>query len=406
MDRFLIGMLMQPIKEELLLSDTQLGFLTGIAFAFFYATLGIPIARWADRGNRLTIISIAMALWGGMVMLCSVVTNFLQLALVRIGAAVGEAGCLPPAYSLIGDYFSVPERTRAFAIYMSGVSISIVISSSLAGWINELYGWRVAFLLIGAPGLLMAILVKVTLSEPRQYVDKQLESQEPPQRLSEVLIALWRQRTFRRLIIALTLVNFVGMGLGQWLPAFYIRNYGIATGELGLWIGLVGGMSGVMGTLCGGYLLDRYLADSIQKQMWCIAIGVGFLVPIYWLLLFTSDRSLALLLMCPLNILFSFFYGPVMGLIQRLVEDKTRAMAIATVGLILNLVAMGLGPQVVGIISDWLTPIMGTADSLRFAMAIAAVVSFGSVYYFWVVGRTIDHDLETIEDKKSDLVLG
>ena len=234
MDRFLIGMLMQPIKEELLLSDTQLGFLTGIAFAFFYATLGIPIARWADRGNRLTIISIAMALWGGMVMLCSVVTNFLQLALVRIGAAVGEAGCLPPAYSLIGDYFSVPERTRAFAIYMSGVSISIVISSSLAGWINELYGWRVAFLLIGAPGLLMAILVKVTLSEPRQYVDKQLESQEPPQRLSEVLIALWRQRTFRRLIIALTLVNFVGMGLGQWLPAFYIRNYGIATGELGL----------------------------------------------------------------------------------------------------------------------------------------------------------------------------
>ena len=163
MDRHMIGLFMQSIKEAFLLSDTQLGFLTGIAFALFYSILGIPIARGADRGNRVTIISIAIALWGVMAIACGLVTNFFQLLLVRVLAAVGEAGVMPPAYSLISDYFNVQERARAVSIYLLAIPISILLSFCLAGWLGELYGWRMAFLVVGLPGLLVAALVNLTL---------------------------------------------------------------------------------------------------------------------------------------------------------------------------------------------------------------------------------------------------
>lgn len=394
MDRMMIGMLMQPIKEELQLSDTQLGFLTGIAFALFYATLGIPIARWADRGNRVAIISLAMAIWGSMVMLTGAITNFLQLVLVRIGAAVGEAGCMPPAYSLIGDYFPASERPRAFAVYMSGISVSLVVSHMFAGWMNEAYGWRVAFLVIGLPGLLVALLVKFTLREPRcsaQSSAPVVSESQPP--LWQVLASLWRQPTYRHLVIALTLVNFVGIGLGQWLPSFFIRSHGTSTAMLGLWMGLVGGASGILGTYFGGVLIDRYWGNNPQGQVRCIALGVLFLAPCYWLLLFLSDTKSALAVLIPLNILFFFLYGPVMSLIQSLVVETRRAIAVAFSMLILNLIGMGLGPQVVGILSDWLRAEMGSAEALRMAMGMAAAMAFGSAYYFWLAGKTIAQDL-------------
>ena len=408
MDRIMIGMLMQPIKEELLLSDTQLGFLTGIAFALFYATLGIPIARWADRGNRVTIISIAMALWGVMVMLCGLATNFVQMVLVRIGAAVGEAGCMPPAYSLIGDYFPVAERTRALSVYMSGISISILISFMFAGWMNEHYGWRAAFLVVGLPGLVIAMLVKFTLNEPRMIERKQdnkSKTQVQPS-LSNVLTTLWRQPSFRYLVIALTLVNFVGIGVGQWFATFFIRNHGMATGELGIWMGLIGGLSGVVGTFGGGYLADRYLANNPRGQLRLIALAVALLFPIYLMMLFLPAKQMSLLQLIPINILILFFYGPIMAMMQQLVADKIRAMAIAVTLLILNLIGMGLGPQIVGILSDAFTPTMGTAEALKVAMAIASVGSLGSAYYFWIAGRTIEADLKSANAIPEHSVIG
>ena len=400
MDRIVIGMLMQPIKEELLLSDTQLGFLTGIAFAFFYATLGIPIARFADQGNRVTIISTAMAIWGGMAILCGMATSFLQLLLVRIGAAVGEAGCMPPAYSLIGDYFSAPERTRAMSIFMTAIPISILVSYLFAGWMNEFYGWRAAFLVIGVPGLLIAILVKFILVEPRTCSEIEVAPNSKSQAtLYEVFITLWRQNSFRNIVIALTLVNFVGMGAGQWFATFFIRHHSMGTGELGIWMGVIGGTSGIVGTIAGGYLFDRYVENDARGQLNFISIAVALLCPFFLLMLFLPSKQHSLLQLIPINILILFFYGPVMALLQRLVTDKIRALSIAITLLVFNLVGLGMGPQIVGILSDLLMPLLGEAEALRMAMAVVSIASFGAAYYFRLAGKTIDADISSLERK-------
>jgi len=392
MDRIMIGILMQPIKEEFLLSDTQLGFLTGIAFALFYATMGIPIARLADRGNRVTIISITLALWGGMVMLCGLVTNFMQLILVRIGAAVGEAGCFPPSYSLIGDYYPVSERTRALSIYMMGISISIAISYMLAGWINDAYGWRTAFLFVGLPGLLIAIVVKFTLREPRCDTNKYSANQVSMPSLGKVFSLLWRQKTYRYLVAAITLINFAGIGVGQWYATFFIRSHSMTTGELGVWLGLILGISGAVGTYLGGYIVGRYMANDVRAQLRFMAVSVALFFPFTLMMLLASNKHFALFMLIPGSMLALSIYGPVFSIIQQLVSEKIRAMAIAVTLLILNLVGMGLGPQVVGIISDYLTPMLGV-DALRIAMVIVTFVAFGSSYYFWIAGKTINKEL-------------
>src|SRR5437899_1532011 len=202
LDRILIILLLQPIKEDLHLSDTQLGFVTGIAFALFYATLGLPIARWADRGNRATITSLAIGLWGVTVMACLFVTNFVQLVFARIAAAVGEAGCMPPTYSLLGDYFPGPsERPRAMATYWLASPLSALISFITGGWLNERYGWRATFFVIGIPALLVAALVKLTIIEPRLHASGGQVPERRLLRMADVLIALWRQRSSRHLTL-------------------------------------------------------------------------------------------------------------------------------------------------------------------------------------------------------------
>lgn len=213
-DRMALGLLLQDIKIELDLSDTQLGFLSGIAFAFFYSIMGIPIARWADRGNRVAIIALTTALWSVGVALCGVAGSFAQLLLVRIGVAVGEAGCIPPAHSLIADYFSRTERPRAVARYMLGAPLSLLMGLFLAGWINEFYGWRATFMLLGLPGLVLVPLAWLTLREPRHeaeraraaLADARSSSVQPS--FKEAFVTLWRNRTFRYLLLCWSLASF------------------------------------------------------------------------------------------------------------------------------------------------------------------------------------------------------
>jgi MFS family permease len=191
-DRCLVTLLLQPIKADLHLSDTQLGFLTGIAFELIYATLGLPIARWADLGNRVTIASFAVGLWGLTVMACLFVTSFLQLLFARIAAAIGESGCMPPTYSLMGDYFpeSAP-RTRAMTIYMLAGPLATLISFVLGGWLNEHYGWRITFFIVGIPALLVAVLVKFPIAEPPRRTTLAAVPQPQLRRLTSVLSMLW-----------------------------------------------------------------------------------------------------------------------------------------------------------------------------------------------------------------------
>jgi MFS family permease len=391
----LMTLLLQPIKTELGLSDGQLGFLTGIAFALFYATLGVPIARWVDRGNRVTITSVAVGLWGAAVMLCVLVGSFGQLVLARMAAAVGASGSMPPTYSLLGDYFpAAAERTRAMAIYMLSGPLAPLISFVAGGWLNEHYGWRIALFAAGVPGILFAMLVRMTIREPRTIADvSNLPRPVPP--TAEVLATLWNQRATRHLTVAIILFYAEGLGLSPWVAAFMMRSHGMGTSDLGVWLGLIWGVGGIVGVLLGGHLSELWFAGDERRQMRLVALLTASLVPGYLLLLYVPRKEQALIVMVPLMMVANSVFGPTFALLQRLVVDEMRATALAIVMLLANLIGMGVGPQMVGTLSDLLVPFTGI-DSLRYAMMTVSLLALCSAYHFWKVGKTVKADLAAV----------
>jgi predicted MFS family arabinose efflux permease len=401
-DRGLIVLLLEPIKADLQLSDTQLGFLTGIAFALFYATVGIPIARWADRGNRVTIMSLAIGTWGLTVLMCLFVRNFVQLVFARVAAAVGESGCTPPTYSLLGDYFPGPaERTRAMAVYWLANPLSALISFVIGGWVAELYGWRMTFFLMGLPGLLVAILVRLTVHEPRACAPI-ATSGERAGRMVDVLRVLWRSRSARHLSIGVILLFTMGLGMSPWYAAFMARSHGMGTAEIGLWLGTLFGLAGIVGIALGGYVPTRWFARDGRGQMRLSAVMIGSLVPSCVLFLVLPQKHYALLALIPVAVMFNFFLGPAFALMQRLVPSDMRATSLAVVMLLANLIGMGIGPQIVGILSDALRSWVG-AESLRYAMLMMSFVALWSAWHFWIAGRTMDRDLASVQAASSDL---
>lgn len=393
LDRFLITLLLQPIQQDLQLSDSQLGFLGGIAFGLFYATLGLPIARWADRGNRVTIASLAIGLWGITVMFCLAVTNFVQLVFARVAASVGEAGCMPPTSSLIGDYFPrSAERTRAMAAYWLAAPIASLVGFVLGGWLNEHYGWRVTLFLAGIPGLLAAGVIKLTVKEPRVHLARtRVEAPMAPS-LRDTLLLIWQKRALRHLSLGIIVLFSMGQGLTPWYAAFMIRSHHMGTAELGVWLGLIFGFSGSAGILLGSYISNRFLAHSERGQMRLSGALIAAVMPCLLMFLLLRDMHLALLSLVPLAVLFNFILGPAFALLQRLVPDTMRATTLAAVMLFANLIGMGLAPQIVGILSDLLKASLGM-DSLRFAMVIASSLAFWAAWHFWRAGRTVGRDL-------------
>lgn len=396
LDRGLVILLLQPIKEDLHLSDTQLGFLTGIAFGLFYATLGVPIARWADRGNRVTISALAIALWGVTVMSCVFVANFAQLALARVAAAVGESGCMPPTYSLVGDYFPQPAaRTRAMSVYMLASPLASLVSFALGGRLNEAYGWRVTFFLMAIPALLVAIILKTTVREPRtQRVVMSTPTDNSP-RMIDILSNLFRQHSSRHLCIAIILLFTMGFGLGPWYAAFMIRSHGMGTASLGLWLGLIFGAGGMTGILFGGYVTARWFARDEGGQMRVSALMIAAMVPCFALFLLAPGKGAALLGLAAVVLVSNSFFAPTFALLQRLVVEETRATTLALVMLLANLFGMGVGPQVVGVLSDRLAPLLG-ADSLRYAMLLMSCVALWGAYHFWQAGKSVATDLSNV----------
>jgi MFS family permease len=400
LDRGLIILLLQPIKEDLHLSDTQLGFVTGIAFALFYATLGVPIARWADRGNRVTITSIAIALWGMTVMLCLFVANFAHLILARVAAAIGESGCMPPTYSLVGDYFPGPaQRTRAMAVYWLASPVALLISLMAGGWLNGHCGWRLTFFFAGVPALAVAVLVKITVTEPRAAHAASLHvPARPLPSMTQVLATLWRQRSARHLGLAIILFFMMGLGLTPWYAAFMIRSHGMNTTELGVWLGVIFGVCGATGMLLGGYVAGKWFKSDERGQMRFTAVMVALLVPCFALFLLLPHKYQALMALAGLMVVFNVFVGPTFALMQRLVRDDMRATALAVIMLLANLIGMGIGPQLVGILSDLFVQVAGI-DSLRYSMLLVSLLALWPAYHFWCVGSTVMDELADIAQR-------
>lgn len=390
LDRLALGIVLQDIKVDLALNDTQLGFLSGIAFAAFYATMGIPIALWADRGNRVTIISITAALWSVAVASCSFATSFLQLVLLRMVVGVGEAGCMPPALSLIADEFSRNERPRAVSRYMLGVPIAFTAGYAAAGWLNDLYGWRTTFVILGVPGIALAVLTRLSLREPRKLTAA-LARSEPPPRLMEVFATLASSPAFRHLLMSFSVWFFFAYGIVGWLPAFFIRSHGMGTSELGLWFALVWGVGGGLGIWLSGELVRRFAAGDEERQLRGCAIALSFFAPVAIFALLTPSHYLAFAALTIAAFGGNMAQSPMFAATQTLVEPRMRAMAIAVIYLFANLIGMGIGPVVAGMLSDALQPRFGD-DSLRYALVLLCPGYFWAGWHLWRASKTIARD--------------
>ncbi|MGH2897551.1 MAG: spinster family MFS transporter, partial [Solirubrobacteraceae bacterium] len=359
-DRQILSILGKPIADEFGLSDTQLGLLGGPAFAVFYTFVGIPIARWADVGVRRSIIALAMCVWSGMTAVTYLATGFFTLALARIGVGVGEAGCSPPAHSLISDLFPPERRATALSIYSLGIPIGGALGSLLGGWLGQAYGWRVAFLAVGLPGVLMSLLVRFTLREPPRS--------EAPARKSalEVLKFMLRRRSFVHISAGAALHAFSGYGAAYFIPVFLIRVHGFQLGEVGTWLFGIGLTTGVAGTFLGGAISDRLAAAEVRWYMRVPAIASLIGIPFALLFYLWPSGQTALLLSIPGSLVAGIYLGPTFAMTQSLARSDMRALAAAILLFIINLIGFGLGPAFVGWLSEALKPTYGV-DSIRYA---------------------------------------
>ena len=385
-DRQIMGILGQPIKESLQISDTQLGLLTGIMFAVFYATLGMPMAMWADRRNRRNLISFSVFLWSGMTALCGAASSFTQLLLLRIGVGVGEAGSNPPSHSIIADLYPKEERATAMAIFGTGINWGILIGFLVGGWVNEWYGWRTAFVVVGLPGIFLALLVRFTLKDPpRGYADgkgQELPKVTPPPFWS-VAKFMFYNPVLRNIVAAGALIAFTGYASVIWIPIYLVRIHGMGTGEVGTYLALFIGVGGAIGIYLGGRLADLLAARHGEQWLpWIVAIVSLLGIPFLYFCFTAATQTGALWAYALPAALGTVYVAPGFALIQNQTPTEMRSVAAAINLFIVNIIGLGLGPFSIGFFSDMFSPEYGL-DGLRYAlMTSLVVILWGSFHYY------------------------
>ena len=394
LDRSILGILSQPIKDELHLSDTQMGFLGGIAFAIFYTILGIPIARLADKTVRRTLLSVCLALWSGMTVLCGFASNFAYLMLARVGVSIGEAGGSPPSHSMISDMFPENRRATALAVYALGIPVGAMLGNLIGGTLNVEYGWRVAFIAVGAPGILLALLVRFTVAEPVRGASEVIvkaAAAAPP--VKDVFALLWARKSFRYMSIGAALHAFVGNGVGYWFPSFLIRSHELDTATVGLWLFYLG-FAGMLGTFLGGYLCDKLASRDQRWYVW-LPGGATLLAIPFSVYVYLAPNYVWALMVANIPVILGVFYiAPSFALTQRMVGVRMRALAASILLFITNLIGLGLGPQITGIISDVLNynTSLGV-HSLRWAMVIVLTLNVISTIFYLFAAKYLREDL-------------
>jgi MFS family permease len=404
-DRQILSILIEQIRKEFHFSDTELGLLSGLAFALLYSTLGIPIARYADRHNRVNVIAISLFVWSLFTAITGQARSFTHLLLARIMVGVGEAGCSPPAYSLISDYFEPKRRATALSIYSMGIYAGIFVGFLVGSEIAQRFGWRAAFYVVGLPGVLLAVLLKLTLREPpRGFSDpgRAVALEPPPVRL--VLSTLWAKPSFRHLSLAAALHSFVGYGVNGFNAAFLQRSHGMGLVEVGRWLALIAVVGGVSGTYLGGWLSDRYANRNQDQrwQLWVPGISTILNVPLALLTYTLPDKYLILCLMIPTGAIGTMYLGPTFAITQTLVGIRERALAGALLLFIINLIGLGLGPLLTGVFSDAFARSFGgdgmpeaaaVAEGLRWSLCVMVCVNLWSGFHYMRGSRTLRADM-------------
>jgi len=397
-DRQILAILLPAIKAEFLVDDWVLGFLAGSAFALFYATLGIPIATLADRWNRRTLIAIAVAIWSAMTALSGLAGNIMHLTLARIGVGIGEAGCSPAAHSLIADYYPPKQRSTAMGIYSLGISLGIMIAYLAGGWVAQNIGWRAAFLMVGLPGLILAVVVRYTVQEPpRGMSEGRIDSGHRP----DVLTVTWyllRRKSFIHMAVGAGLASFVAYSVITFFPSFMIRSHGMGLAEIGVYLGLIIGIASGLGYVGGGYLADKATTVGPKYSLWTVSaamiFGWLFTFPVYLL----NNPYWVFAAFAVPTIFSNFYLATTFAQVQGLVGLRMRAVASALLLFLLNIIGLGLGPMFTGILSDLLRAFFGD-ESLRYSLLlVGAVIGPWSAWHFYVAGRHLEADLNRVDD--------
>jgi MFS family permease len=393
-DRSILSILAQSIKEDLAISDTALGFLGGLAFALFYTGLGIPIARLADRGVRRNVLAACLAIWSGMTALCGLAQNYWHLLLARIGVAVGEAGGSPPSHSMISDLFPPERRATALGIYALGIPVGTMIGNLAGGYLNDAFSWREAFMAVGLPGLALALVVRFTVREPtRGATDRTAVTAGQPPPVAYVLRALWSRTSFRWLSLGCGFHAFTGYGTGAWIPPFFERSHHLTSTEIGtalFWLGFPAALS----TFLGGWLGDRLGRRDVRWYVWLTAIVVMVAWPFSVFGYLWHDPWVAFLVWIVPNLLGSFWLAPAFALTQGLVGLRMRALAASIILFVLNIIGLGLGPWFVGFLSDALGVHTSLgADALRWSLVACTGMSLVACVCYVLAGRSLAADL-------------
>ncbi|WP_083197419.1 spinster family MFS transporter [Candidatus Viadribacter manganicus] len=412
-DRQVVNILAEPIKRELGLLDWQVGAMSGLAFALFYTVLGLPIARAAERGHRPLIIAGALALWSLFTSLCGFAQTFTQLLLARIGVGVGEAGCTPPAHSLITDYVAKEKRASALAFYSMGTPLGSLVGMALGGLIADAYGWRMAFIVCGIPGVLLAIVAGLTLVEPRisatadefKLRTQQMRDAKP---FRDALATLRTKRTFWLVSFAAAIKAFIGYGQAPFAASFFYRNHLEEVtrlgamfslqpgGFLGLALGLMAGIGGAIGAYAGGVIADKYGGRDFRAYVSVPAIASVAVIPVFLVGVMSSSAVVAIGSLFLGAVIGTLWYGPVYATAQTIAKPHMRATASAILLFIINLIGLGLGPLFVGALSDMFAISfgMGEGEGVRWALIVAALTGLIAAVLFWMARRSIREEME------------
>ena len=383
-DRQVMGVVIEPIKAEFHVSDTRIGLLTGLAFALVYCVFAIPLGRYADRAHRRNLIGWCCAFWSVMAMLCGFASNFWQLALARVGVAVGESGSGAASMSIIADLYPPHQRAKAISVFMLGAPIGALLGMSLGAYIAYYHGWREAFIWMAIPGIVAAVLLRLTATEPLRGLWENAQQARPAlphESVMQVMRVAWQSKTFVRIAVAGALLAFSSYAFSIWSTAFLVRSHGLSLKDAGIIMGLAAGPGAVIGSLSSGWLSSHLARCDSRWQLGVPIVGALLACPMavaFALYPAGSPWSLgalqvpqAAIFMFAMSVFGMWWMAPSYTAIAQLVVPERRATMIALYNFGIMALGAGFGPLAVGVLSDHLTPILGV-DALRWALVICA----------------------------------
>lgn len=393
-DRYVVSTVLESIRKDLHLTDTGVAFLTGTALALFYVTVSLPVAALADRASRRNIVALSLMLWSAMTLACGLARNFWQLMAARIGVGVGESGATPASTALVCDYFTPLERPMAMTVFTLGAPLGAWLGSDLAGRVADAQGWRAAFIALGAPGVVLGLVVLLTVKEPARaaHDDAPAEALEPiPLRRTAAI--LWRNRPALHLMMAGAITALWGWGLIWWAPTYFVRAFGMTVGEIGAALGLAHLVAGAGVTLLASWVMGLRWMRAPRRILWAMALFVALSTVPSLLMLFQSSRVAALVMLWAFLPAIYFYIGPSIGLLQNAVAPAMRAQTTAISVLMGNITNLVVAPLMVGALSDAFGGVAGaSAGSLRIALVVLALTGFWAAWHYAAAARGFPAD--------------